>query len=65
MPSRREIKIDKLRRFREQAEKFRLRAAAMSDPLARSGLIQVAESYERMATFIESSLGDDLPAHSN
>jgi hypothetical protein len=40
---------DKIRRFRDRAEECRIRAARMKDPATRQSLIQVAESYERMA----------------
>jgi hypothetical protein len=49
------------RKRRRRAEKCRAHAAEMRDPDARAGLIQVAESYERMADAIEVRLGDDDP----
>jgi len=36
----------------------------MSDPDARTGLIQVAESYERMADTIEAKLREHTPPKS-
>jgi hypothetical protein len=64
MPNRREIQIDKLRRFREQAEIYRSRAAAMKNEISHKSLIRIAESYERMAVAIQAWL-DALPPHSN
>jgi hypothetical protein len=65
MPGRREIQIDKLRRFREQAEIYRLRAATMKqEHLSHTNLIRIAESYERMAIAIQVWL-DALPPQSN
>ncbi len=55
---------EKIRRFRDRAEECRTHAAQMSDPDARSGLIQVAESYERMADAIEAKLPEDIPPKS-
>jgi hypothetical protein len=52
---------EKIRRFRDRAEECRAHAAEMKDPDARAGLIQVAESYERMADAIEAKLPEDTP----
>ncbi len=59
-----EIDRDKIRRYRDRADECRARAAEMHDPDARAGLIQVAESCERMAGIIEARLGDDTPPNS-
>jgi hypothetical protein len=53
---------EKIRRFRDRADECRAHAAEMKDPEARAGLIQVAESYERMADAIEAKLGEDPPS---
>jgi hypothetical protein len=56
-----ESEKEKIRRFRERAEECRAHAAEMHDQDARAGLIQVAESYERMAAAIEMKLGEETP----
>lgn len=55
---------EKIRRFRDRAEECRAHAAEMKDQDARAGLIQVAESYERMADAIEAKLREDPPPKS-
>jgi len=55
---------DRMRRYRDRAEECRAHAAEMKDPDARAGLIQVAESYERMAGAIEAKLPEDTPPKS-
>jgi hypothetical protein len=55
---------EKIRRFRDRAEECRAHAAEMKDPDACAGLIQVAESYERMADAIGAKLPEDTPPKS-
>jgi|GEM_PF-4682744 len=64
MPTDVESDKEKIRRFRDRAEECRAHAAQMSDPDARTGLIQVAESYERMVDAIEAKLREDPPTKS-
>jgi hypothetical protein len=51
---------DKIRRFRDRAEEFRVRSAERHEPDARARLIQVADSYERMADFLQQGLADGV-----
>ena len=50
-----------MRRYRDREEECRAHAAVIHDQTARNGLIQVAQSYERMAEAIEDTLPDDSP----
>jgi len=55
---------DKLQRFRQRAQKCRIHAAEMKDPVARAGMIQVAEAYDQMAVELAVRLNQP-PSHSN
>jgi hypothetical protein len=64
MPTDVESDKEKIRRFRDRAEECRAHAVEMKDSDARAGLIQVAESYERMADAIEAKLREHTPPKS-
>ena len=55
---------EKIRRFRDRADECRAHAADMKELDARTGLIRVADAYDRMASAIEAKLGANPPGRS-
>ena len=43
----------RIKRFRDRAEEIRRKAGAMQNPTARQAMMAVAESFERLAAFLE------------
>lgn len=65
MSEGRETANDRIRRYRIDAQEWRVRAAKTKDLTAQPGLIQFAQLCEILADSIEAGLAEDTSPNSN